>query len=620
MTTLTLQQIARALGGEVVGVQVIAPGPGHSPGDRSLSVKLSASAPDGFVVHSFAGDDPLVCRDYVRKRSGLPPFKPNGKTKPARTITYDYRDASGEFRYRKTRRDYPDGSKDFYFEKPSRNGGPALLYGAERLADLGQGQPVWIVEGEQKVDRLRDLGASAVSGDSGAQSKWLPEHAELLRGLPVILWPDSDPPGERYVANAAAAIRAVNPDADVRVVRPFGPPDGKKGRDVCDWQGDAQEFAALAENAKPYSIPPASMLEGTQENPIKLLTYAEMVNLPPAEWLIDFVLPMRSKSVLFGLSDSFKSFLAIDMACSVSTSRSWHGHAVKLCKVIYLANEGAIGVGRKRIPAWMAYHEIPDEDRQNIFLVKVDTILPDEKSRATLLAAIRAIVEPGETFILIIDVLRGSMSGSESDDEAAHAWTNAAEALIEEGASILAVTHSPYGEDGRMRGHSHLWGSFDTRLLAEGDKARMTTILKVNRHKDRDSTGQWGFKLEVQNIPEHPGETSLVPRLDAEARAQNRRKGKGEPSMGTILKHQYLETYDRLADGVEKTTGLDGKPVIKVLTDVIRDELKSRGFLDKNDTPRGGLTRCSTTALSKAKRALLTEGTLVELDDLVWRP
>ena len=54
------------------------PGPGHSPKDRSLSVKIDTDAPDGFVVHSFSGDDPIVCRDYVRERLGLPAFKPNG--------------------------------------------------------------------------------------------------------------------------------------------------------------------------------------------------------------------------------------------------------------------------------------------------------------------------------------------------------------------------------------------------------------------------------------------------------------------------------------------------------------------------------------------------------------
>jgi hypothetical protein len=77
---LSLQQMARALGGEVCGNQVRAPGPGHSPKDRSLSVKLELSAPDGFLVHSFAGDDPIVCKDYVRQRLGLRSWSRSGKT------------------------------------------------------------------------------------------------------------------------------------------------------------------------------------------------------------------------------------------------------------------------------------------------------------------------------------------------------------------------------------------------------------------------------------------------------------------------------------------------------------------------------------------------------------
>lgn len=67
-----LRTIAKALGGEITGGQVIAPGPGHSPKDRSLSVKLSTTSPDGFLVHSHAGDDFRACRDYVRGRLGLP--------------------------------------------------------------------------------------------------------------------------------------------------------------------------------------------------------------------------------------------------------------------------------------------------------------------------------------------------------------------------------------------------------------------------------------------------------------------------------------------------------------------------------------------------------------------
>lgn len=66
-----LRELARLLGGDVSGSQVLAPGPGHSRRDRSVSVMLSPSAPDGFVVTSFAGDDWRDCRDHVRERLGL---------------------------------------------------------------------------------------------------------------------------------------------------------------------------------------------------------------------------------------------------------------------------------------------------------------------------------------------------------------------------------------------------------------------------------------------------------------------------------------------------------------------------------------------------------------------
>ena len=74
-----LRTLAQALGGEVSNGQVLAPGPGHSAKDRSLSIKLDSNAPGGFLVHSFSTDDPIACRDYVREKVGLPAFKPNGR-------------------------------------------------------------------------------------------------------------------------------------------------------------------------------------------------------------------------------------------------------------------------------------------------------------------------------------------------------------------------------------------------------------------------------------------------------------------------------------------------------------------------------------------------------------
>jgi hypothetical protein len=68
---LDLRAIASALGGDVSGSQVLAPGPGHGKRDRSLSIRLSATAPEGLLVFSHAGDDFAVCRDHVKRALGV---------------------------------------------------------------------------------------------------------------------------------------------------------------------------------------------------------------------------------------------------------------------------------------------------------------------------------------------------------------------------------------------------------------------------------------------------------------------------------------------------------------------------------------------------------------------
>jgi hypothetical protein len=44
------------------------PGPGHSAADRSLSVTYTT---DDIIVHSHAGDDWRLCKDFVRAKLGL---------------------------------------------------------------------------------------------------------------------------------------------------------------------------------------------------------------------------------------------------------------------------------------------------------------------------------------------------------------------------------------------------------------------------------------------------------------------------------------------------------------------------------------------------------------------
>jgi putative DNA primase/helicase len=71
--SIDARYLAAKLKGECRGDRISCPGPGHSARDRSLSVLLVPDAPDGFIVHSFAGDDPMVCREHVAAALGRAP-------------------------------------------------------------------------------------------------------------------------------------------------------------------------------------------------------------------------------------------------------------------------------------------------------------------------------------------------------------------------------------------------------------------------------------------------------------------------------------------------------------------------------------------------------------------
>jgi AAA domain len=203
------------------------------------------------------------------------------------------------------------------------------------------------------------------------------------------------------------------------------------------------------------------------------------------------------------------------MFCSICTGTPWHGHAVQQGTVIIIASEGRIAVGNKRIPAWMAHHEIPIDKRRGVFLHKATPLLNEPKEFERLMDAIASVAP---VTAIAYDVQRDTMLGAERDDVVSN-WIAARERIQQEfECSQVSITHSPFSDSGRARGPTELWGSYDTRLKSEADTEARTTILSVDRHKDFDSLGlEWGFRLETVEIDHGAckGEYSLVPIFDA---------------------------------------------------------------------------------------------------------
>ena len=244
---------ARLLGGELNGDQISAPGPGHSTADRSLSVRIDASAPDGYVVHSFAGDDPIACRDYVRDKLKLPAFKANGKqhrasddaieralmavvakqtdNKPKGKIvaTYDYTDASGKLLYQVCRFE----PKRFQHRQPDGNGGwvyqgarERVLYRWPELIAYPDAT-VFVCEGEKDANNIAALNLCATTVASG---KWTDDCVQALTGRHCYVLEDNDEAGRKKALETATRLHPVA--ASVKIVRFPSLPDGG---DVSDW-------------------------------------------------------------------------------------------------------------------------------------------------------------------------------------------------------------------------------------------------------------------------------------------------------------------------------------------------------------------------------------------------
>jgi hypothetical protein len=183
MTTAGLPSIAKIaelLGGEVQGGQVLCPGPSHGADDRSLSVKPDPADREGFLTHSFAGDDWQECRDHVRKRLDLPePQQKTGAGKWSVLGEYIYYDQNGE-RFLKVRKCRDETGKkqfpQFHWDgsgwAKGKPDGPKIPYRLPELIAAPITAVVYFCEGEKDADNLAKIGFVTTSASEGASAKW----------------------------------------------------------------------------------------------------------------------------------------------------------------------------------------------------------------------------------------------------------------------------------------------------------------------------------------------------------------------------------------------------------------------------------------------------------------
>lgn len=224
------------------------------------------------------------------------------------------------------------------------------------------------------------------------------------------------------------------------------------------------------------------------------LTRGDLDRLPEPEPLIADTLDLRTVALLAGAPASRKSFVALDWCASVATGTRWQGREVRQGRVLYIAGEGAYGLGR-RLEAWEVTRgaKIPDPDL---------VVLPEpvQLSQGAEVDRLVEYVERERFTLVVVDTLaRASVGVDENSAEGMGRVIHAVERVKRATASgtVLLVHHT--GKDGRsVRGSGALEGAADAvyrTFLLDG-------VTRLVRTKRKDGPAEDEHDLRAVEVAE----------------------------------------------------------------------------------------------------------------------
>jgi hypothetical protein len=154
---------------------------------------------------------------------------------------FNYHDADGKLLFQAIRLEPgKDGAKkEFRQRQPDGNGGwvwnlkgvNLVPYRLPELLAANPEIPVYIAEGERKVDVLIGMGMVATCSAMGA-NKWRKEYSQHLAARHVVILPDNDDPGRKHAEDVAEKLREIAASVTI-----FNLPDLPPKGDIVDWAG-----------------------------------------------------------------------------------------------------------------------------------------------------------------------------------------------------------------------------------------------------------------------------------------------------------------------------------------------------------------------------------------------
>lgn len=280
--------------------------------------------------------------------------------------------------------------------------------------------------------------------------------------------------------------------------------------------------------------------------------------LRPPEWLAEDYVEAGALSVLFGEPGAGKSFLALDLALSVATMRTWHGQPVKRTPVVYLCGEGHAGLQR-RMHAWRDWHQV-DWRSAPFAMTKRAVPLTNRQAIEALKRDIDAVVErlgdaPG--FFVVDTLARNFGAGDENSTKDMSVFIDYVGAYLMDAykACVMLVHHTGHGDKQRARGSSSLKGAVDAEYFVQQTEGRIIELSGL-KMKDAPLPKTMHFGMRVMQLgEERPGKpmTSVVPVPVAAPQALDRPpqtgKGSAQERVLDLLANLYASARGTLERG-----------------------------------------------------------------------
>jgi archaellum biogenesis ATPase FlaH len=203
----------------------------------------------------------------------------------------------------------------------------------------------------------------------------------------------------------------------------------------------------------------------------------------PMEWVIKGWIPKQGIAMMYGESGVGKSFIALDMACSIASGKLWQNIKTSQGTVVYLAGEGNYGI-RQRIASWCIKNDV--ENLDNLLISNKPLDLDAPGSAIKVIEAIKELSD-GHINILYVDTLNNHMSGDENSARDTRTMINNCKIIgAALGCTVVFVHHTGLNDasKGRARGSSAWKGSLDSSVLISksgGD------VIKISCEKMKDS-------------------------------------------------------------------------------------------------------------------------------------